>query len=360
MPAMSRCLPAVLGSAVVCAVLLVPAPRAAHAAASVDGYVWVDRASESSYPVTNSYRYNSTGGDIQVERPSAGVYAVRFVGMGVPGGVAHARPYGSLNTAICTIVSWTWAGGDEVVNVRCFDATGTPADTRFTASFTNRATGLGTFGYLWANQASPALGVSYTPSASYAYDSTGVTAQVWRQDVGVYMMTMGAVDAHYPLDHRDGVYQITAYNHNPVRCEVHGENDETPTPIGVFCADQNGTPTDTRFSVTYAHSVSLQGTGTVAANAHFSYFSDDPATWFGLGYWNSGGAPSITRFAAGRYRVSFPGLALLAGHAVAGARGNPFTYCLVAWWSANTVDVHCFDRVTDTPVDSEFNVAMTA
>jgi hypothetical protein len=340
--------------------VLAVAPGTALAASTVDGYVWADRPSEASYTVTHMWRWNSTGGDIRVDRPSTGVYAVRFVGMGVPGGIAHARPYGSLNTAVCTIANWVSSGADEVVNVRCFTASGVPADTRFTASFTNRATGLGTFAYLWANQTSPPLDTPYTPHNSYRYDSTGVSPQVWRQSVGVYMMTIGAVDAHYPLTHHDGVYQVTAYGSAAVRCEVHGENDETPTPIAVFCTDHAGTLVDSRFSVTYAHSVSLLGTAVTAANAHFGYFSGDPTTWFVNGYWNSGGVPTLTRFAAGRYRVSFPGLSIVGGHAVVGSRGNPFTYCLVAWWSSSTVDVHCFDRVTDALADSEFNVAFTA
>jgi len=340
--------------------LLAVAPGVAQAATAVDGYVWADQPSTPSYTVTHSWKRNSTGGDIRVDRASAGVYAVRFVGMGVPGGVAHARPYGSLNTALCTIANWVSSGGDEVVNVRCFTAAGVPADSRFTISFTNQATGVGTFAYLWANQTSPPLDVPYTPSNSYRYDSTGVTPQVWRQSVGVYMMTIGAVDAHYPLTHHDGVYQVTAYGTAAVRCEVHGENDEMPTPIAVFCTDHAGTLVDSRFSVTYAHSVSVLGTAAVAANGHFGYFADDPTTWFVNGFWNAGGAPTVTRFAAGRYQVSFPGLSIVGGHAVAGSRGNPFTYCLVASWSASAVNVHCFDRVTDTLTDSEFNTAFTA
>lgn len=340
--------------------VIVVAPAGAQAVTSADGYVWADRASDPSYTVTNGYWYNSAGGAIQIERPSAGVYAVRFVGMAVSGGIAHARPYGSGNTAICTVANWRPSGADEVVNIRCFDASGVPADTRFTANFTNRPSAVGTYAYLWANQASPAFDVPYTPSATYSYDSTGVAPQVWRQSVGVYMMVIGAVSAHYPLTDDDGVYQITAYGKNAVRCEVHGENDETPPPIGVFCKDANGVPADTRFSVTYAHSVSIQGSGVAAANANWRHFADDPVgSWTIEGYWNTGGAPTLTRLAAGQYRVTFPGFLVVGGHAYAGSRGDPSSYCHVAWWSWTTVDVHCFHNVTDTAVDSDFNVAMT-
>jgi hypothetical protein len=174
------------------------------------------------------------------------------------------------------------------------------------------------------------------------------------------MMLIGTVDAHYPMDHHDGVYQVTAYGSDPARCEVHGENDETPTPIAVFCVDENGAPADTKFAVTYAHGTSLLGTGVVAANAHYRYSSADPvSSWYAEGYWNPGGAPSLIRFGAGRYRVSFPGVALTGGHATAGSRGNPFTYCHVTSWSSGAANVSCFDSTTDLLVDSEFNVAMT-
>jgi hypothetical protein len=350
---------------VLAAAVVVSLPGAAAAGpgggAEVDGYVWADRASTPSYTVTNGYWHNSTGGAVRIDRPAAGVYAVRFEGMAAAGGVAHARPYGSGSTAICTVAGWAANGADQVVNVRCFDAAGAPADTRFAASFTNRAAVLGTFAYLWAERASPALDVAYTPSPSYSYDVTGVAPQVWRQSTGVYMMVIGAVDAHYPLTHHDGVYQITAYGKHPVRCEVHGENDEDPTPIGVFCVDPAGAPADSRFAVTYAHSLGVTGTGADAANAHYGYSAADPVgSWYLNGYWNPGGAPALTRFSPGRYRVTFPGLAVPGGHAYAGSRGNPSSACNVARWSPGSVDVHCFDHGTGLPADSEFNVAITA
>jgi len=345
--------------ALVAATALVPAATASAVPGPVDGYVWVEQPSTVDYTVGHQWAYNSAGGDIRIHRPSAGTYQVRFVGMAGAGGVAHARPYGSGNTSICVVASWGQSAGDQLVNVRCFGSTGTPADTRFVASFTNRTAGAGTLAYLWASQASPPVGVPYAPSPLYAYDSTGVAPQVWRQSTGVYMMVIGTVEAHYPVDHHDGVYQITAYGTNAVRCEVHGENDETPTPIGVFCVDASGAPTDTRFAVTYAHSTSLLGTGVAAANASFRYSSGNVNTFYSDGYWNPGGAPGFTRFGVGSYRVTFPGLALSGGHATVGSRGTPFAYCHVASWSSAGVNVRCFDNTTDLPVDSAFNVAMT-
>jgi hypothetical protein len=342
------------------AIGLAPAGTAHAVPGAVDGYVWADQQSTVDYTISHGWAHNSTGGDIEIHRPSAGTYQIRFVGMAGAGGVAHARPYGSGSTAICVVVNWRPSAGDQIVNVRCFDSGGAAADTRFVASFTNgTAAAAGTLAYLWADVTSPPIDVPYSPSAAYSYDSTGVGPQVWRQAVGVYMMLIGTVDAHYPVDHRDGVYQVTAYGKDPVRCEVHGENDEQPTPIAVFCVDEDGTPTDTRFAVTYAHGANVLGTGATAANAHYTYHNDDPTTWYLEGFWNTGGAPTLTRLAVGRYRVTFPGLVLTGGHATAGARGNPFAYCQVSSWSPGAVTVHCYDNSTDAPVDSEFGVVMT-
>ena len=285
---------------------LVPAAPAHALPVEVDGYVWAHQPSTVDYTINHAYAYNSAGGAIEIHRPSPGVYQVRFVDMAAPGGVAHVRPYGSGNTAICILAGWRQSGGDQLVNVRCFDSAGLPADSLFVASFTNRTAAAGTFAYLWADQKSPPIDVPYSPSATYAYDSTGTGPQVWRQSVGVYMMLIGTVDAHHPVDHSDGIYHVSAYGKEPVRCEVHGENDEDPTPIAVFCVDENGAPADTRFTVTYAHSTSVLGTGVAAANAYLRQTNANPPVWYFDGYWNSGGAPSFTRLGVGRYRVSSP------------------------------------------------------
>jgi hypothetical protein len=325
----------------------------------VDGYVWVEQPSTAAYTIAHGWAYNSAGGPVEVTRSLAGVYQVRFVGMAGGGGVAHARPYGSGNTAICVVSNWRASAGDQLVTVRCFDSAGVAADSRFVASYTNRGAAAGALAYLWASQPSPPIDVPYAPHPTYSYDSTGGAPQVWRQSVGVYMMVIPTVDSHYPVDHHDGFYQVTAYGTAAVRCEVHGENDEMPTPIAVFCVDEDGAPVDSRFSVTYAHGTSLLGTGVAAANAHFGYSSGNANSWNSVGRWNAGGAPGFLRLEVGRYRVSFPGLALTGGHATAGSRGNPFTYCHVSSWTAGSVTVHCFDNTTNLPADSEFGVAMT-
>ncbi|MCP2328236.1 hypothetical protein HDA40_006743 [Hamadaea flava] len=353
---MRRFLASALAVGSTAAVLLVS--PAAQAAVQVDGYVWAYQPSSASYTAASGYERNSTGGAVAITRSSAGVYSVRFAGMAVGGGVAQVRPYGSGNTAICTLASWLAIGADEVLSVRCFTAAGVPADSYFVAHFTNRTAAYGTFAYFWAHDAYSAT--PYTPSTAYSYDSTGGSPLAWRQSQGVYMVQIPTVDAHYPADNDDGHYQITAYGTTAVRCEVHGENDETPTPIGVFCVDANGNPADTRFSVSYSRGVNVLGTTTTRGNAYFRHSWGDPASYYATGFWNTGGTPTVTYLAVGRYRVTFPGLSIPYGYAQSGSRGDPSTYCATAYWGSNAVTVNCYNNVTDTYADSDFTVAFTS
>ncbi|NUT20067.1 MAG: hypothetical protein HOV77_12830, partial [Hamadaea sp.] len=322
-------------SAAVVAVTTVPAP--VSAGVQVDGYVWAYQPSAASYSAASGYERNSTGGAVVITRSSAGVYSVRFAGMAVSGGVAHVRPYGSGNTGICTIASWLPVGVDEVLSIRCFTAAGVAADSYFVAHFTNRTSAYATFAYFWAHDAYSAT--PYTPSTAYSYDSTGGSPLAWRQSQGVYMVQMPTVDAHYPVDNNDGHYQVTAYGTAPVRCEVHGENDETPTPIGVFCVDAFGNPADTRFSISYSRGVNVLGTTPARANAYFRHSWGDPASYWAEGSRNTGGTPTIAYLGVGRYRVTFPGLSIPYGYAQSGSRGDPSTYCATAYWGSNAVTV---------------------
>jgi hypothetical protein len=352
---MRRILAAALGALAV-AVVLMPAP--AQADPQVDGYVWAYQPSAASYTAASGYERDSTGGSVVITRSSPGVYSVRFSGMAVGGGVAQVRPYGAGNTAICTVASWLPVGLDEVVSVRCFTASGVAADSYFVAHLTNRTAAYGTFAYFWANDAYSAT--PYTPSSSYSYDSTGGSPLAWRQSAGVYMVQIPTVDAHYPVDNDDGHYQVTAYGKDPVRCEVHGENDETPTPIAIFCVDANGNPADTRFAISYSHGVNILGTTPVRANAYYRHSWGDPASYYPAGYWNTGGAPTFTYLAVGRYRVTFPGLFIPYGYAQSGSRGDPSTYCATAYWGSSSVTVNCYNNLTDAYADSDFTVAFTS
>jgi hypothetical protein len=345
------------------------AAPAVVAPAPVDGFVVADQPAAAHYTAGNAR--TSTNGAVEVDRTSPGVYRVRFVGMGVTGGVAHTRQYGAGNTAICTVAGWAASGGkqgggDELVQVRCFDNPGAPADSQFVASFTNRTSASGTLAYVLADRVSPPFGVPYVPAT--AYDSTATPVQVQRNiGVGQYLLWIGTVGAHWPADHDDGVYQITAVGTNPVRCEVWGENEENHA-LFVGCVDGDGDPVDSRFTLTYAHSVSVLGTtGSPAANAVYR-FAPIPSfpVWFQAGAWSTAGMPALTRLNVGRYQIDIPALGLAGGYANAGARASELLpgsgrdhYCHVASWSSDQVIVECFDTFSDLPADSAFTLMVT-
>jgi hypothetical protein len=355
----------------------VPGPAVAVASAvppivapgPVDGYVVADQSAAAHYTVGNAR--TSTNGVVEVERASPGVYQVRFAGMGVLGGVAHARPYGAGNTAICTVAGWAatggkQGGGDELVHVRCFDDAGAAGDSQFVASFTNQTGAPGTLAYVFADRVSPPFSAPYVPRT--AYDSTATPIQVQRNiSVGQYLLWIGSVGAHWPTDHYDGVYQITAVGTNPVRCEVWDENEENH-PVFIGCVDADGDPVDSRFTLTYAHSASILGTpGSPAGNAVYFHDPTVPSTpWWLVGSWSTAGTPVLTRLDPGRYQVDIPALGLAGGYANAGAHsGGRFPrfrsdkYCHVASWSSDQVVVECFDSATDTPADSDFTLMAT-
>jgi hypothetical protein len=369
------------GAALAAGIALLAAPAAAAGAPAttggpvvapppVDGYVLADQPSTVHYQVINGFTRNSTNGAVEIDRPRRGVYLVRFVGMGVVGGIAHARPYGPGSTKACSVAGW-WAsggkqgGGDQIVEVRCFHDNGDAKDTRFVASFTNRTGAPGTFAYLLANVASSPHGVPYTPSL--AYDSSGGPVTVQRNwAVGHYAVQFGTLSAHWPVDHDDGVYQVTAVGTRPVRCEVSGENEESAY-LFVNCVDHDGNPVDSRFTLTYAHSVGALGVDTSpAANAVYRHDPANPVgSWWLAGSFSTAAVPVFIRLDIGRYQVDVPGLGLAGGHANAGARdrgGYPFLsddpYCHVASWTSDQVVVECFDSVTDLPADSNFTVLL--
>jgi hypothetical protein len=345
------------------------AAPAVVAPAPVDGYAVADQPATAHYAAGNAR--NSTNGAVDIDRTSPGVYRVRFGGMGVVGGVAHARPYGAGNTAICTVAGWAASGGkqgggDELVQVRCFDDAGIPADSRFIASFTNRTSAPGTLAYVLADRVSPPFGVPYVPAT--AYDSTAMPVQVQRNiSVGQYLLWVGTVGTHWPADHDDGVYQITAVGTNPVRCEVWGENEENHA-LFVGCVNEDGDPVDSRFTLTYAHSVGVLGTtGSPAANAVYR-FAPIPSfpVWFQAGAWSTAGTPVLIRLNIGRYQVDIPALGLAGGYANVGARASELLpgsgadhYCHVASWSSDQVIVECFDTFSDLPADSAFTLMAT-
>jgi len=340
--------------------LAVAAPLPAYAVVAADGYVWANQPSTANYIAATGYEYNSTGGDVEITRSGTGRYRVQFHGMGGSGGVAHVRRYGS-GAGFCTVSSWSH-DTDVNVYIRCFDAAGVLADALFVAHFTNRTVVGGHFAYFWANQ--PGAAGPYAPAAGYAYDSTGVPTQIQRLGAGDYLVYVNALSDLYPDDHNDGHLQVTAYNSAAVQCGMRVAGDENPTPLTVRCFDAAGNPTDSRFTVSYSHEVSVLAATPARGNAYIrNHFVDPP---YVAGWWNEGGEPSVTHVATGRYQVRFPALATPFGYATVSSQEVNGDYCHVSSWQRNVVtaeqlvNVRCYDGVTHVPADQDFGVAFSS
>jgi hypothetical protein len=102
---------------------------------------WAHQETEPS-PYEPVVSFNSTGGTNTAERSSTGDYTVRLPGLGHDNGHVQvtAIPPSVIDiphsTRRCKVGYW-FAWGDELlVNVRCFDHTGGPADSEFAFSYT--------------------------------------------------------------------------------------------------------------------------------------------------------------------------------------------------------------------------------
>ena len=104
--------------------------------------------------------------------------------------------------------------------------------------------------YFWAHNASPAIGVAYTPSATYSYNTVGRAAAntVTKTSTGVYSVACNGVGGGAPWGF-GGHVQVSAYGpRNPNHCHVDfwGTGAANLT-AEVSCYAPNGAPADSRF-----------------------------------------------------------------------------------------------------------------
>ena len=195
--------------------LTVPATaRAAPGGPRGSAFVWANQPFSASYRPNPNYQWNSRHPFTAVNtitRTAVGSYAVQLPDLGAVSGTVLVTAYGP-GTSNCKVQSWGPNGTAQSVKVRCFTATGRPADAPFTMSYTNN-TGIdgSDLAYVWANLPSAA---SYVPSRSYQANSSGATNQIQRLDTGTYLVKLPN------LGRRAGHVQVTAYGSGPERCKV--------------------------------------------------------------------------------------------------------------------------------------------
>jgi hypothetical protein len=193
------------------------------------------------------------------------------------------------------------------------------------------------WGYVWANQASAAIGVSYTPSLQYQsnwYSSLVNTVTRW--GAGYYIVRIAGGDAP------EGAVLVTAYGtpaDAPDRyCNVSDYSSAADSTIDVLltvhCYRHDGSAIDSQFTLTYT----ISGTDALPGTGGY-VFNDQPEATLGTPYWgdiyrqhnSAGGGNTITHWARGWYRVRMPNLGI--GHPLGAVHVTAFSDTTI--WCTN-------------------------
>jgi hypothetical protein len=161
-------------------------------------------------------------------------------------------------------------------------------------------------GYVWANDASAAIGVPYVAATTYQSNSTGALNTVTRTGTGTYAV-------RFPNLGPSGTVLVTAYtgfgSTATNRCKVLGWGaDGTDTVVSAQCFTAGGVPVDSMFTMTYTFPAPGMPRGGYVWNDQ----SHAP-----LGRWvtpsrtyqasSTERTITVRRLATGRYEVRMPG-----------------------------------------------------
>jgi hypothetical protein len=237
----------------------------ARKAASVDGggaYLWAHDPASASYCPSNIYSWNSTDGVNCISHvPGSGAYTVQLPGLGVFGGTFQVTAYGGAGDH-CKIQGWGPSGGAQQASVRCFNAAGAAADTRFSLNyFAPQEVSVFDYGaFAWANNATSPL---YTPSPVYSYNSGDIDG--WPGCIG----WLGAIeggkfpdfDGHYFLRYQflspmSSAAHSTAYGSTSSYCKVEGWGSSADgAEVRTQCYRADGVKQNSQYVGTYATSL---------------------------------------------------------------------------------------------------------
>ena len=310
-------------------------------------YAWADEETTASYSPPGFWSYNAEGG-INVTRNGAGDYTVDFDGFGGVGDTgSHTQvtAYGAGN-ARCRIVSW----GGDIVNVRCASASGAAVDSQFTVLYSRPEIGDDGWAFAWADDIASA---NYSPSASFSYNPTGGSITATRTSAGVYTMSWADLA---DVGINGGHVQVSAYSGGgaDVYCKVSSWGSANAT---IRCFNTAGNPTDARYNILFLKPPKKNWTQDFAfawadSPTAASY---EPDTQYSF---NRAGQPiRIDRTGTGLYNVVFEAFDYytFGGNVQVSHYGGGTGYCKVRGWTADTVQVGCFDAL-GLPSDEFFTV----
>jgi hypothetical protein len=215
------------------------------------------------------------------------------------------------------------------------------------------------WGYVWADNPSA---LSYTPNLRYQFNSSAFRAgnaanTIVHYAVGRYLVRFPNLNAIG----QGGTVLVTAYGGGTESCQVPFFGSENAGAlVEVACFDGDGSPVDTRFTLTVT---TRPSTTSQSITSQMGYvWADRPldSTYTPdlRGQFNSTGATNnISRTGPGTYTVRLPGLGAWAGHVQVTAHFGSHR-CKVVQWGPEGADqlvrVNCFTS-TGSPVDSVFS-----
>jgi hypothetical protein len=217
-------------------------------------YLWANQQSASSYTLSTSYQWNSTGGAMSVTHtPGSGRYLVTLGGQDLSGGTVEVTAYGAGN-AYCKVGGW----GGTSVDVECFNGSnGAPVESQFDLLFSKKAPrgSLATYTYLWADQPWTS---SYNPStyyergntdAQYCHPTTQPNATITRSAVGSYNVRLPGMGTAPSVTN----VKVTGYSTGSDTCEVvNWYPSGADAYVNVKCFGASGSPADAYYTLTFS------------------------------------------------------------------------------------------------------------
>lgn len=329
---------------------------AANAATRI-GWVWANQPDAvGSYTPSTSYSYNSASGAVSITPSGPGVYSVSFDGLG-SNLTDNVLVTAYETNGYCQVGSWGGGSGNAVtITVRCFDASGVPANSYFDLVYQAHSGNLGGstrgLAFLWADQPGSA---SYTPSSFYQYNSTGGSNTITRSSTGVYTALLPG------LTKVGGNVHVSAYGSTAARCKTSGwSSDGSGTSVGVLCFDSAGAPVDAKFTMEFSRKLpsafltaaTTQGVYAWASQpGNASYQTSGPYSYNAFGT----GKLTSVRDGSGSYHVTFSDPSSYStSQVLVTAYGTDNSYCNSDGWTP--LNVHCYTQ-GGASKNSRFNVS---
>lgn len=297
-----------------------------HVVRSRLAFLWNNLAAPGAVPVAPSavYSYNSLGGAITVASSGIGRYSATFAGQDretVETEAYFLAAYATTPGAYCTNGGW----GSTSVNVDCFDATGVPANMRFTVAHVSSAGFGGRSAYSWI----PSGTGSVEGHTAYRYNPTGGGVFSTRNATGDYTVRFDGLGRQTVSD-REGVI-VNSYDTDatcqPASWVTTGEDLD----VAVRCFAPDGSPADVQFSVLVVDGARA---GATLGFAH----ADQPLTG-AYAPTNSAvrptGTAQVNRNSTGEYSVAFTGVfrtAPLSETFLVSVTGTTPGRCHIAEW----------------------------